>query len=841
MTHPFENWFESRGWTAWSFQREAWRAYASGKSGLVHAPTGSGKTLAVWGGPVGEAMGEPTPRGKSGAPIRVLWITPLRALANDTLESLREPVEALGVPWVVQPRTGDTKQSMRQRQRKRLPAALVTTPESLSLLLSYPESVDAFATLQCVIVDEWHEMLGTKRGVQTELCLARLRRLAPGLRTWGLSATLGNIDEAASVLLGDGADKACVIRGESEKAVEVETLRPDAVDAFPWSGHLGTVLLPQVVERLEQGGTTLLFTNTRSQAEAWFRRLLEARPDWLGHIALHHGSLDRGIRHQVEDMLRAGSLRCVVCTSSLDLGVDFSPVDQVMQLGSPKGVARLLQRAGRSGHQPGAISRVYGVPTNALELVEFAAARDAILDVTIEGNDESLEQRTPVTCPLDVLAQHLVTLGAGGHVTLSDTRDEIQSTHSFRNLDDASWAWVLDFLTRGGTALQAYPQYKRLAVQDDRLTIQSAELAKRHRMGIGTITGDTMMSVRLGRGRRLGTIEERFISRLNPGDRFVFAGRTVELVRVRGLNAEVRATRARRGLVPRWMGGRCPLSTQLADRVQTRLEHAADGCFEGPEMELVRPLLEAQSSVSVIPRRDEILIETISVRRVHFAFVFSFAGRLVNEGLMSLIGARLSGFKPISLSMTGNDWGFQLESRTRFDLDEDGWYRLLSPDNLLEDLFACLNTIELSRRTFRGIAQIAGLVFTGYPGQPKTARHLQASSDLFFDVFQEFDPSNPLLDQARREVLERELEVQRLRATLESIASKKIVVRAPSELTPLSFPLWADSIRRQQVSSESWTDRVTRMAESLGTGRADAECTPPVETVKKRRRRSRSA
>lgn len=831
--HPFEQWFESRGWTPWTFQLDAWRAYAEGGSGLVHAPTGSGKTLAVWGGPVGDALMSSEPRSSSKAePIRVLWITPLRALANDTLASLREPVEPLDVPWTVEPRTGDTKQSMRQRQRRRLPSALVTTPESLSLLLSYPESQTAFGSLRCVIVDEWHELLGSKRGVQTELCLARLRRLVPGLRTWGLSATLGNIDEAAAVLLGDASAKARVIRGEASKVVEVETLRPETVDRFPWAGHLGTVMLPQVIERLEQSGTTLLFTNTRSQAESWFARLAEARPDWAGEIAMHHGSLDRGIRHEVEQRLREGGLRCVVCTSSLDLGVDFSPVDQVLQLGSPKGIARLLQRAGRSGHQPGATSRVFGVPTNALELVEFAAARDAIVEVTTGTGDETLEQRGPIECPLDVLAQHLVTLGAGGHAQIDGLRDEIQSTYAFRNLEDDAWQWVLDFVTSGGPTLHAYPQYKRLASTDGRLTIQTNELARRHRMSIGTITGDSMMSVRFVRGRRLGTIEERFISRLSPGDRFVFAGRTVELVRVRGLNAEVKAVRGQRGLVPRWMGGRSPLSTQLADRVRRKLEDARSGRFEGPEMELVRPLLEAQAQASIIPRADELLIETITVRRVHFAFVLSFAGRLVNEGLMALLGARLSGFQPISLSMTGNDWGFQLESRTRFDLDENGWRRLLSTDNLLEDLLACLNTVELSRRTFRGIAQIAGLVFTGYPGQPKAARHLQASSDLFFDVFQEFDPANPLLDQARREVLERELEIQRLRTTLERMSRQTLVLQTPRHLTPLSFPLWADSIRRQQVSSETWTDRVSRMAESLAVSEVDTTA---------RRRKTRSA
>jgi ATP-dependent Lhr-like helicase len=367
-----------------SFQKEAWEAYAAGKSGLIHAPTGLGKTLAAWLGPVmmhGEESG-----------LRVLWITPLRALAADTVRSLQEVVEE---SQKVEARTGDTSSSVRARQKTKPPFALVTTPESLSLLLTDDAQKANFSGLRAVIVDEWHELMGSKRGVQTELCLARLRALNPQLRVWGLSATIGNLDEAMSVLLGSAANDGVLIHGKDRKRIEVETLMPEDVETFPWSGHLGVKLVKSVVQRIEAAQTTLLFTNTRSQTEIWFQELLEARPEWSEHLAMHHSSIDREERERVEQRLRAGTVKCVVCTSSLDLGVDFSPVEQVIQVGSPKGIARLLQRAGRSGHRPGETSRVLGVPTNALEIIEFSGAREAM-------ESRRIEQRRPVLKPLDL-------------------------------------------------------------------------------------------------------------------------------------------------------------------------------------------------------------------------------------------------------------------------------------------------------------------------------------------------------------------------------------------------------------------------------------------------------
>jgi ATP-dependent helicase Lhr and Lhr-like helicase len=865
-----ETWFKRSGWTPFEFQRATWNAFLRGESGLVHAPTGMGKTYAVWLGPLAEYLNEAQEpaTSKSGLPLRVLWLTPLRALANDTAQNLRLATEALNIPWKVELRTGDTSASVRARHRKQLPETLITTPESLSVMLSYPGNSDHLRDVRCVIVDEWHELLGTKRGVQTELCLAHLRALSPHLRTWGLSATLGNLDQAMAVLIGTPAlragtpgseSRATLISGDIAKRTVVETLRPDEIERFPWSGHIGIKLLQQVIASIESARSTLLFTNVRSQAEIWFQQILKARPDLIGQVALHHGSIDRNIREQVEDLLRTGRIKCVVCTSSLDLGVDFSPVDQVMQLGSPKGIARMMQRAGRSGHQPGAVSKILGVPTNALELVEFAAAREAVQSpspsgrgVRGEGSAHSMsndslqtsgacphpsplpqgegvlphiESRTPLDRPLDVLVQHLVTLASGDGFEAELLKREIKSTHAYHELTDDEWQWALDFITQGGPALHAYPQYARVIQQDDKYIVASPQIQRMHRMMIGTITADAAVKVAFVNGATLGTIEESFISRLNTGDRFVFAGRVLELLRLHNLVAHVRKAKQVSGTVPRWMGGRSPLSTLLSRAVRLKIDEARRGIYNSPEMELIKPLLELQRQWSVIPKPDELLIERSKSRDGHHLFVFPFEGRLVHEGLSSLVAHRLTSDVRRSMHVTANDYGFELLSRDAIELEQDEWRQVFTIDNLVEDLLACLNTTALAKRAFRDIARVAGLIFPGFPGQGKTARQLQASSQLFFEVFHQYDPGNLLLDQARREVLDRELEVTRMRETLERIQQSQIVIVNAQSLTPLGFPIWAESIRTQHVSSETWSDRVKRMAvmleeeaEKLGRG-----------------------
>ncbi|MEQ8821327.1 MAG: ligase-associated DNA damage response DEXH box helicase [Sumerlaeia bacterium] len=817
MQDAIRQFFSERGWEPFPFQLEAWEAYLNGDSGLIHAPTGTGKTLAAWMGPVIEWMAEhPEPSAwphpaspKDAPPLTVLWITPLRALASDTAASLRAPLEMLGIPWLVEGRTGDTKQSVRARQKERLPTGLITTPESLSLLLSYPATRERFATLRHIVVDEWHELIGSKRGVQTELCLARLRCLNPRVQTWGVSATLGNLEEAMAVLLGSGAGRGRMVHSAAAKDIRIETVLPPDIERFPWSGHIGIQLLPEVMTLIEGAGTTLLFTNTRSQAEIWHQSILDRDPPWADRVALHHGSLDRATREANEEGLKSGRIKVCVATSSLDLGVDFSPVDQVIQVGSPKGVGRLVQRAGRSGHRPGEPSLVRCVPSNVLEFVEYAAARDAVAAGRIEN-------RTPFEKPLDVLVQHMVTIAAGDGFLPGELLAEVRGAHAYRGLSDDEWRWCLDFITIGGRALGAYPQYRKVSPdRDGRMTIRNDDIAKIHRLNIGTISSNATIRVKLANGGDIGHVEEYFIARLRPGNAFLFAGRALELVRIKDMTALVRPATKRTETTPRWGGGRMPLTSHLSGGVRARLDLARQGDYEGPEMRAVAPILRLQSRTSRIPSPGEFLIESIESREGHHVYLFPFAGRLVHEALAPVVAWRISQIAPRSITFTSNDYGFEMLSAKAFDFAEDEWRALLSTDALIEDLFECLNSSELAKRQFRDIAAVAGLVLQGYPGRGKTTRQVHVSAGLLFDVFMRFDPGNLLLEQARREVLEGQLEIARMRETLEAMADMEFVLVEPKRLSPLAFPLWAQRLREASVSSEDFAERVGRMVMEL--------------------------
>jgi ATP-dependent Lhr-like helicase len=670
------------------------------------------------------------------------------------------------------------------------------------LLLTREDSREIFADLRAVVVDEWHELMGSKRGVLVELALARLRYFQPALRTWGLSATIGNLAEAAETLR---APK--IIRGVEPKEVVIDALIPPVVVRFPWAGHLGTQMLPQVVAAIEEGESAIVFTNTRSQTEIWYQAILAARPDWAGLIALHHGSLDRAKRDWVENGLRTGKLRAVIATSSLDLGVDFSPVDRVLQIGSPKGVARILQRAGRSGHRPGAVSRVTCVPTNSLELIEVAAARDGV-------ERGAIEARMPIERPLDVLAQHVVTIALGGGFEPAQLLSEVRTTRAYAELSDVEWKWMLAFLEHGGDALRAYKEYSRITCVNGRYVVDDAEIARRHRMSIGTIVGDAQMNVQYLRGKALGSVEESFIARLKPGDRFVFAGTPLEFVRVRDMKAWVRRAPNSKGAIPRWQGSRLPMSGQLSALLRERLGAASRGVFRGPEMESMRPLLEVQQKWSRIPAEDELLIEQVRTRDGWHLFVYPFEGRLVHEGLSALLAYRMSRIAPITFSLASNDYGIEMVAPIEPPLGAALAEGLLSPHSLFEDIGAALNATEMAKRQFRELARVAGLVFPGFPRAGKTARQLQVSSGLFFDVLQRYDPSNLLLEQASREVLERQLESTRLGAALRRLSRAAVVITTPKRPTPLAFPLLVDRTR-ERVSSESIGDRIQRMQLAL--------------------------
>ena len=796
-------WFRSNGWEPFDFQTQCWSAFADGKSGLIHAATGIGKTYAAWFGPLLDWMDRNSQTGRQ-PPLQVLWLTPLRALAADIRDALYLPVQQLGLPWTVELRTGDTPASVKRRQKSRLPSALVTTPESLSLMLSYPGARDLFGSLAAVIVDEWHELLGSKRGVLTQLALARLRRWAPSLRTWGLSATLGNTEIAMQALLGDRAGAGVLVKGVRLRTIDIQAIIPDQMERFPWAGHLGLKLLPRVIAEIEKAKSVLVFTNTRSQTEIWYHAILDNRPDWAGVIALHHGSLDKDTRRLVETMLHDGRLKCVVCTSSLDLGVDFTPVDRVIQIGSPKGIARLMQRAGRSGHQPGRVSRIACVPTHAFELIEIAAARRCMHQGTIEP-------RMPVMQPLDVLAQHMVSVALGGGFEAIDLFTEVKRTYAYSGLSRRKFDWVRRFVSSGGPSLRAYPEYARIVRRKKRYVVENRAFARRHRMSIGTITSDAAITVKFLNGRRLGSVEERFISRLKRGDVFLFAGQALEYVRIRDMNVWVRKARAARGPAPRWLGGRMPLSSELAGSVRQLLALAGKRRIDTPEVAALEPILELQARWSIVPEKNEVLIERLKTKEGHHLFVFPFEGLLVNEGLAALLGYRLSKRAPITFSIAANDYGFELLSDRNIPLPKSGLNGLFSTACLLEDILASLNASEMARRQFREIARVAGLVFQGYPGRGrKSSAQIQASSSLLYNVFERYDPDNMLLKQATAEVLERQLQYRRLKDSLARISAGNLRLLETEHPTPLAFPILVNRLRIK-MSSEKLIDRINRL------------------------------
>jgi ATP-dependent helicase Lhr and Lhr-like helicase len=814
-----QTWLAARGWQPFEFQREVWHAIAQGRSGMLHATTGSGKTYAVWLGMLVELLVRHPPVRRA-EPLRVLWLTPMRALASDTTRALAQPLRDLAPEWTIGQRTGDTSSAERARQDLRCPTVLVTTPESLSLMLTREHAREELDGLEYVVVDEWHELIGSKRGVQAQLAIARLWRFNPRLVVWGLSATLGNLQQAMEVLCRPGmasrdAPQPALVRGRIDKDLVIDTLIPADPGKYSWAGHLGARMQQPVVDEIARSGTTLVFTNVRSQAEIWYQLLLEARPDWAGEIALHHGSIDRATREWVERGLKEGALRAVVATSSLDLGVDFLPVERVLQIGSAKGVARMMQRAGRSGHAPGRASRITLVPTNTMEIIEAAAARRAAYAGRVE-------QRESPDKPLDVLVQHLVTIALGGGFRPDELFEEVRTAWAYRELTREEFEWAVAFCERGGESLTAYPDYHRIVRDEEGIyRVRDRGIAKRHRLGIGTIVSDASMQVKYMSGASIGTIEEGFIARLRKGDCFFFAGKLLEFVRVQEMAAYVRKATRLKGTVPTWQGSKMALSIEMGDAVLEMMQQAAQGDFCEPELEAARSMLQTQARLSRIPTPDDVLVETFRSREGYHLYVYPFSGRHVHLGLASLLAWRLARERPNTFSMSVNDYGFELVAAVEFDLVPVMDKSVFSTENLLHDVLASLNSTELAQRRFREIARVAGLVFSGYPGQPKSTRQLQASSALFFEVFRKYDKGNLLLGQAEREVLSQELEISRLRATLVRLLRKQLQFAELRHPSPLSLPLMVERFR-EQLTTEQLSSRLDRILRDMERDAAGA-------------------
>lgn len=801
-----KDWFAEMGWTPFPFQLESWQAYLDGYNGLVNAPTGSGKTYSLLIPILLEYMrSHPNAKSAKGLGVQAIWITPIRALSKEILISANRAIEGLGLPWKVGVRSGDTKLSDRIKQKDKPPQFLITTPESLHLLMASKNYPDFFKDVKVIVSDEWHELMGSKRGVQIELALSRLKTVAPAMKVWGISATIGNMDQALQALLGNyhHPEKYRIIRADIRKKFEVDSVMPDSLERIPWAGHLGIFLLEKVIDIVKKSSTTLIFTNTRSFAEIWYQKMLDRAPELSGLIAMHHGSISKDLRNWVEDQLHDGNLKAVVCTSSLDLGVDFRPVETVVQIGSPKGVARFMQRAGRSGHQPGAVSKIHFVPTHALELVEAAGLREAI-------KRNVVEDRVPYIRSFDVLMQYLITLAVSDGFRPDDVLPEIKGTFSFSSISDEEWKWMLAFITTGGDSLQAYDEYRKVVIRDGVYRVENRAIAMRHRLSIGTIVGDSSLHIRYVTGKYLGTIEESFISRLNPGDVFWFAGQNLELVRIKEMEVHVRKSKKKSGLVPSWEGGRMPLSSQMTEMIRIKIDEVVKKNEFDKELAFLAPLFKLQSDRSIIPGLSDFLIEYFETTEGYHVIMYPFEGRFVHEGLAALMAYRIAQIQPMTFSIAMNDYGFELLSDQPIPIEEAVETNVLGTDDLMKDINASINSIEMSRRKFRDIAAISGLVFKGYPGKPIKDKHLQSSSQLFFNVFNDYEAHNLLLRQSFEEVMDFQLEEVRMRKALERISKQKIVITHPEKPTPFAFPIMVDRLR-EKLTTEKLEDRVRKM------------------------------
>lgn len=793
-------WLSEKDWELFNFQKQAWEAFRKNKNGLVNAPTGSGKTFSL-ALPILEQLTQTPIKG-----LQVLWITPLRALSVEIKNAFEKVIFELDLPLTVDLRTGDTSASQRAKQKRKMPNILITTPESLHLLLASKNYPKTFQHLEALVVDEWHELLGTKRGVQVELALSRLKTIAQRLKIWGISATIGNLELGMQVLLGHELKNSTLIKAKLQKKIEVKSIIPKEMEKFPWRGHLGLHLLEDIIPIIKNSKSTLIFTNTRSQCEIWFQKILEKYPEFAGELAMHHGSINKETRLWVENAIRNESLKAVVCTSSLDLGVDFAPVESIIQIGGPKGVARFLQRAGRSGHQPNQVSKIYFLPTHAIELIEASALQKAVLK-------NEVEDRLPYLNSFDVLVQYLTTLAVSEGFYPAEILPEIQSTFCFQTINENQWNWALNYIVFGGESLKNYDDYKKVEISSNgKYQVQNRGVAMRHRLQIGTIVSDAVLQVKYLKGSFIGSIEEWFISKLQPGDVFTFAGRNLELVRIKGMQVLVRKSTKKTAKVPSWMGGRLSLSSEMSHLLREELYQAKK--YATPELKALQPIFELQEERSHLPQANEFLIETFETREGFHQLFYPFEGRFVHEAMASLIAYRISLLSPISFSLAFNDYGFELLSDQPVDMQQVMDNNLFSSAYLLEDLKKSLNATEMARRKFRDIAVIAGLVFTGYPNKSVKQKHLQSSAQLIFDVFKDVEPEHLLYQQAFVETFEYSLEQGRLQQAMERIHQQEIIWKNCEQPTPFSFPIITDRLR-EKLSSEKLQDRIQKMIKQL--------------------------
>jgi len=794
-----QNWMSDKGISPFKFQIQTWQKFGSGYSGMVVAPTGFGKTYSVFLALISDFLNHPDNYKKG---LKMIWITPLRSLSKDIAKAMQEAIDEIGLDWTVGVRNGDTDPKVRQQQVKNMPEILVATPESLHLLLGQKNHQRFFTNLQTIVVDEWHELLGSKRGVLVELGISQLRNYVPKMKIWGITATIGNLDEAMEVLIPYNIKKTKVTAKEHKK-IEILSVFPNEVEILPWAGHLGQKLADKVVPIILESKSTIVFTNTRSQSEMWYQLLLNAYPDFAGQIAIHHSSIDAHLRIWIEENLSSGKLKAVVSTSSLDLGIDFKPVDTVIQIGSAKGVARFLQRAGRSGHSPFETSKIYCVPTHSLELIEVSALKEAV-------KQNVIEPREPQVLCFDVLVQFLMTLAIGDGFYPEETYERIKQVYTFQEMTDEEWKSMIDFLTIGGSALKSYEEYHKVVVMEDGLhKVTSRRIAMLHRMNMGAIVSDAMLKVKFISGGYIGMVEEYFISRLKKEEKFILAGRVLEVAMIKDMTVFVRASKGK-AQAPSYLGGRLPLSSNLGQFLREKLSGALNPKASEKELKFLHPLLVNQEERSHIPKDNEFLVELIKNREGYHLFMYPFEGRLVHEVMAALIAYRISKLAPISFSMAMNDYGFELFSDKEIPLNEENLDKILTRENLMTDVISSINAAEMARRKFRDIAVISGMVVQNFPGQQRSNKSLQSSAGLIFKVLEDHDPNHFLVRQAYTEVFNMQFQEQRLVEAFKRIEKSKIILKFANAFTPLSFPIKVDSLR-QTLTSEDLDSRIQKL------------------------------
>lgn len=787
LSPQFDGWFRARNWQPRAYQLAFWQAAKAGDDALLIAPTGGGKTLAGFM-PSLEAL----VRGGAHGKLNTLYMSPLKALAVDIQRNLMQPVEELGLDIRIETRSGDTPQNRKTRQKTHPPDILLTTPEQLALMLSWPEAADYFADLETVIIDELHALAPNKRGDLLSLGLARLARLAPNAKRLGLSATVADKEALRRFLTpqNNGDEEALLIEGKAGAPPRLSIL--DTKERLPWGSHTARHAIGDVLAAIKTADTSLVFVNTRSQAEMVFRELWALNDDGL-EIALHHGSLAPERRRKVEAAMAQGQLRAVVCTSTLDLGIDWGAVDLVIHVGAPKGASRLAQRIGRANHRFDEASAALLVPSNRFEVLECKAARESVT----AGEQDGAMMRTG---GLDVLAQHI--FGTACHAPFAPDMlyEEVCRAAPYHDLPRGVFDRVLEFVATGGYALKSYDRYARLRVEKDgSYRLAHPRLATRYRMNVGTIVEAPMLKVRLARpkkgrrplmgGRVLGEMEEYFLTALSPGDTFVFAGETLRLEAVRDTEALVSRASNADAKVPTYQGGKFPISTHLAERVRAMLSDPTSWKDLPPQ---VAQWLAMQQAFSALPEKDVLLVESFARGARFYMTAFPFEGRLAHQTLGMLLTRRLERMGGRPMGFVANDYGLAIWGLRDIGLLVEQkkltLAALFAEDMLGDDLEAWLDESSLMKRTFRDCAMISGLIEKNLPGHEKTGRQVTFSADLIFDVLRSYEPDHILLQAARADAATGLLDIGRLGQMLARIQGKLLFKRL-DHVSPLAVPL----------------------------------------------------